>query len=350
MNLDDVSSFPKIDKQDMLAHIEGLPNQLGSSWRSGLGQPLPSWDGLRYVLISGMGGSAIAADMLSSFAISRCPVPIIVHRDYDLPTWARGPETLVIASSHSGNTEETLTSYDMAGKNGCRRLVIATGGKLAEKANADNVPCWLFKHEGQPRAAVGFAFGLLLAAMTRLALIPNPGQEVSEAVTAMQTLQETLRVDVPVTQNPAKRMAGQFVGRWVTVIGAGCLSPVARRWKGQINELAKAWAQFDFLPEADHNTLAGLENPEEVLSKMIAIFLRSPSDHPRNQTRIELTRKSFMLQGINTDFFEAQGNSALAHIWTTLLFGDYLAYYLAMAYGVDPTPIAAIQAFKEDMK
>ena len=133
-------------------------------------------------------------------------------------------------------------------------------------------------------------------------------------------------------------------------MGSGLLTTVARRWKGQINEVAKAGANFEFLPEADHNTLAGTMNPEEVLNPhTMTLFLCAPSDHPRNRLRSDLTRKAFMLEGMNTDFVEARGNTPLAHMWTLILFGDYMAYYLAMGYGVDPTPIQALVDFKQAM-
>jgi glucose/mannose-6-phosphate isomerase len=146
-------------------------------------------------------------------------------------------------------------------------------------------------------------------------------------------------------------MAGQLVGRFVSVFGAGYLAPVARRWKGQISEVAKAWGQFEALPEADHNTMAGLFNPPDLLEmRLMAIFLRAPSDHPRNRLRIELTRKGFMMEGLNTDLIEARGDTPLAHIWTTLHLGDYISYYLAMAYKADPTSIPTIEGLKAEMK
>lgn len=140
------------------------------------------------------------------------------------------------------------------------------------------------------------------------------------------------------------------MGRWVTVIGAEILAPVARRWKGQTSEIAKAWGQFEFLPEADHNTLAGTIHPEALSGSAITLFLMAPSYHPRNMLRSELTRKAFMLEGISADSYLAQGDGRLAHQWTTLHFGDYMAYYLAMAYGVDPTPVEMIEQFKVEMR
>jgi glucose/mannose-6-phosphate isomerase len=144
-------------------------------------------------------------------------------------------------------------------------------------------------------------------------------------------------------------MAGQLVGRWVNVYGAGHLAPVARRWKGQVNELAKAGAGFEVLPESDHNALAGLVNPE-ILARTMTLFLQALSDPPRTRLRFELTIQAFLTAGLNTDVYVAQGQSAMAQMWTALHFGDYLAYYLAMAYGMDPTPVEALEDFKAAMK
>lgn len=350
MNLDDLAYFKKLDTLNMLAEIDDLPDQLQQAWDLGLTQPLPKLDEIRAIVISGVGGSAIGADLVAASVFSSIRVPIIVHRDYGLPAFARGKQTLVICSSHSGNTEETLDSFESALKNDCSLVVICTGGELAKRAGEENVPVWRFNHNGQPRAAVGFSFGLLLSLFARLNLIPDPAKDIAEAVSAMKKSQEHLRADVPIANNPAKRYAGQLVGRWVTVMGAGILAPVARRWKGQMNEVAKAGANFEFLPEADHNTLAGTLNPSETLNmRTMTMFLRAPSDHPRNRLRSDLTRQAFMLEGMNTDSVDARGESTLAHMWTLILFGDYMTYYLAMAYGVDPTPIEALVSFKNSM-
>jgi glucose/mannose-6-phosphate isomerase len=353
MNLDDLELLQQIDSQDMLAEIDGLPEQLATAWQIGqqIGQGLPLPNnavGISCVVISGMGGSAIGADLLAAYVADTCPVPVIVHRDYGLPAFAKGPETLVIASSHSGNTEETLDSFDHALKVGCTLLVVCTGGKLAQEAAKANIPVWKFDHSGQPRVAVGYSFGLLLALFSRLGLIPDQAAEIAGAVEAMREQQKNLVASIPAARNPAKRYAGQLVGRWVTVFGSGVLAPVARRWKTQINELAKAPANFEILPEADHNALAGLANPADLLqSRTLTMFLVAPSGHPRNRLRSEFTRQVFMLEGSNTDFYMAKGSSKLAHQWTALHFGDYVAYYLAIAYQIDPTPVEALTHLKD---
>ena len=352
MNLDDLDYFKKLDTLNMLGEIDNLPDQLGFAYQLGLKHDLAEWTDprIRQVVIAGMGGSALGADLLASYCGPIAPIPVFVQRDYGLPLFARGAETLVICSSHSGDTEETLDAFEAARKADCRVIAVSTGGELARRAQENNTPVWTFDHAGQPRAAVGFSFGLLLAMFQRLGFIPDQKEAVDDTVAWMKRSQQHMQPSIPASKNPAKRYAGQLMGRWVTIVGAGMLTAVARRWKGQINEIAKAGANFEFIPEANHNTIAGTMHPDEVLNPhTMTLFLRSPSDHPRNRLRLDLTKDAFLLEGMNTDFADARGDTPLAHMWTLIHFGDYVAYYLAMGYGVDPTPIPVLVEFKQSM-
>ncbi len=350
MNLNDLDHLRQLDKEDMLGHTDGLPEQLEAAYALGHSLPLPQWNGLRQIVVAGMGGSAIGADLLAAYAAPLGSLPILTHRDYDLPAWAAGEETLVICSSHSGNTEETLTAFAAARARGCRILAVCTGGDLAAQAGAAGVPVWQFEYPSQPRAAVGYSFGLLLAAAARLGALPDPAADLAAALEAMRSQREQINASVPDIRNSAKRMAGQFYGRWITVFGSGFLAPVARRWKAQINEHAKAQAAFEELPEACHNTLQGVEEPRKQYDHSMYIWLRSPLNHPRNLLRDEYTRVGMMVQGINTDFVMASGDGRLAHMWSLIQYGDYTAAYLAIAYGLDPTPVPMLVELKEKMK
>ena len=350
MNLDDVKHFEELDSQHMRPEIDGLPAQLEKAWALGQAAELPGMEGIRQVVVAGMGGSAIGGDLLAAYTAPKSSVPIQVWRSYDLPAFARGKDTLVIASSHSGNTEETLSAYELAKERGTRLLAVTTGGELGKRAKGDGVPLWTFDHPGQPRAAVGYCFGMLLAAMARFGLVDDPAGEVKGAADAMRAQQKSLTADVPAAKNPAKRMAGQIMERWPIVIGGQILAPVARRWRTQIAEIAKALAQFEELPELDHNMLAGVENPEARFTQTIVLFLRAASLHPRIRRRIDITRELFMVQGFNTDVIDAPGDSALAQQWTCLHFGDYVSFYLAMAYETDPSPVKAIEHLKVQLK
>ena len=346
--MDDPQRRQQLDPADMYAEIHALPEHLAQGWSHGQTLPLPPTNShLRAVVLAGMGGSAIAGDLLVGYAQPYLPLPVVVWRNYDLPGWAQGEGVLVVASSHSGNTEETLSAAAAAQARGCRWLALTTGGRLAQEARAHGVPLWRFEHAGQPRAAVGLTFGLLLALFTRLGLLPDPEADVRATQAELQRQRAALAFEVSTPENPAKRLAGQLMGRWVSVFGAEFLAPVARRWKGQINELAKAWAQFEALPEADHNTLAGLEQPPALRQAFMALFLDADGLHPRNRLRVEHTRHIFLTEGLNTDVLVARGPNRLAQQWSLLQLGDYTAYYLALAYGVDPTPVAAIAQLKQ---
>lgn len=351
MNLDDLEKIKELDTQNMLGQILALPDHLLTAWRSGLTQALPEFKPFDKVLISGMGGSAIGADLLRGYVSDNVSVPVIVHRDYGLPGYATGENTLVIASSHSGNTEETLAVAKEALKRNCQLIAVCTGGKLRQFALDNNLPVWTFDHKHQPRSAVGYSFGLLLALFYRLGLIADQEELVNNAVSEMKTLAEMIAIEVPAMKNAAKRYAGQMVDRWVTVFGSGILATVAMRWKGQINENANAMANYEILPEADHNTLAGIENPaRDVLgNRTYSMFLACASDHPRNRLRQEITRQTFMLEGLSTDLFIGKGADAMSQMWTTILFGDYVSFYLAIAYGSDPTKIEALVNLKQTL-
>lgn len=350
MNLDNLDLIAKIDAQNMIDEINHLPNQLGEAWELGSSADLPPLRKYSQVIVSGMGGSAIGADLLRTYVLPLCKVPVFVSRDYGLPAFAQGADTLFIASSHSGNTEETLDAIKAAIDAECTCMVVTTGGKLMDLAKKENIPAWTFIHKGQPRAAVGYSFGLLLTLFCRLGLIADQRSAVEKTIQTLLNEQKKYFPEVPASQNPAKRYAGQLVGRWVTVFGAGLLSVVAARWKGQINELAKAPANFEVLPEADHNTLAGIINPEELLSpRTFTMFLNSTFDHPRNALRSQITRQTFMVEGLNTDVFTAVGETRLEQMWTTIHFGDYMAYYLAIAYATDPTPVDALVTLKNTL-
>jgi glucose/mannose-6-phosphate isomerase len=350
MNMDQFEKIHEIDRENMYAFIHELPDQLEVAWRLGQTQELPQMEAIDRVLIAGMGGSAIGADLVCAYVSHQCPVPVIVHREYWLPQWARNERTLVIASSHSGNTEETISVYEQAKTSGIKRMAICTGGILADLAANDGVPVWHFEHKGQPRAAVGFSFGLLLALFHRLGLITFKEQDLLDTIREMKQQQALCALEQPTEINPAKGLASRLVNKWIVVIGADYLAPVARRWKGQLNELAKAWAQHELLPEADHNTLAGTQNPDELLRQMKIVTLISSTDHPRNQLRTKLTEKALHSEELDVEVINIGAHDPLTNIWLGLQLGDYTAFYLAMLYHVDPTPIVIMSKLKREMK
>ncbi len=351
MNLDDLNLFKQIDTRNMLAQIDGLPDQLQTAWELGQNQTLPAFADIQNIIIAAMGDSALAAELVAASVFSSIRLPVTVHRGYGLPAFASGQQTLVVCISHSGNSEEVLDAFEAAQKNKCSLFVISTGGELAKRAAEKNIPAWKFDSNGVvDTAAIAYPFALLLALLSRINLIPDPAADVAEAIAMMKRSQQHITADVIAAKNPAKRYAGQLVGRWVTFVGTETLAPVARRWKTQINQLAKAGANFEIIPEATHNTLIATINPNPTLNAhTMTLFMRAPSDHPRNRLRSDLMRQAFMLEALNTDVIDARGESIIAHLWTLIIFGDYMAYYLAMAYGADPSEEDAFVNFKRSL-
>jgi glucose/mannose-6-phosphate isomerase len=353
MNLDDLDTFRTLDPSRMIDWIDRVPQLCLDAWQAAQAFELPAGlDGLERVVITGMGGSAMGGMLARALAARTSPVPVEVVRDYELPAHVRGPRTLVIASSYSGNTEETLAAFAEAGARGARRLALSSGGALAEQARAAGVP-WAAlpatQPVTQPRTLVPYTFVWLLGLFGRLGLIAGAADDLHEAVALMQSRAQALRAESPVARNPAKRLAGQLVERIPVVFGAGVLAPVAERWKGQFNENAKTWSGYDALPELDHNTLSGTMFPSDLMTRVAVIILTAPSYSARMQQRADLTRESLLRLGIAVDVIKARGQSGLAQMLTALHYGDYTSYYLAMASGVDPTPIPAIEWFKTEL-
>ena len=339
MNLDDPKFFQSAAQQSVLAEIDALPDALLAGFAAGQRLELEAPVELKHVVISGTGNSVMGADLLAGYLSSICPVPVNIWRDYGLPAYAAGAHSLVILLSYSGETQETLSGLEAAAQSGCRILVVSAGGALADAGAKAGGQVWQIEGQSSARGAIAFSFGLLLAACQRLGLVPDQETALRAAVEALKTQQAGLRTASPVSQNMAKRMAGQLMGRLVTVFAAGPFAAVARHWKGQINQLAKSIAQCETLPEADYGTLQGASMPEPVLLHSMALFLRAGSDHRQNRLRSNMTRKALLLEGVNTDFVDAQGESLLAQLWTLAHMGEYIAFYLAAAYGVDPTPL-----------
>jgi len=347
MNLDDSTRFSELDPGGMLERVGELPQQCRAAWA--LAQALewpPTYGAFRHVVILGMGGSAIGGALLQGLVAGECAVPITIVRGYTLPAFVRGPDTLAIACSHSGNTEETLSALGDALEKGARPVVITTGGKAAALAQERGVPLVRYDYPSQPRAALGYSFTLLLGLFCRLGLVRDHSADLDEATQVMEAWQAEIEPAVPTARNAAKSLAGRLCDRQPVVYGAGFLAAVANRWKTQFNENGKHWAFFDVLPELDHNSVVGLGIPQAVRDRVLVLMLRSNLDHPRVRVRWDVTRELLEREGVANETLQARGRSRLAHMLSLIHFGDYASFYLAMLNGVDPTPVETIAFLK----
>jgi glucose/mannose-6-phosphate isomerase len=343
----------EVDRDGMLAEVAGLPAQLRDGYEGArrllagafLGTfpaiPPAAPEGL---VVCGMGGSAIGADLVLA-CLPELPVPAAVVRGYQIPPWA-GPETLTVVVSYSGETEEALACAAQARSRDCAPVCVTSGGSLAAYAEAEGLPLVLVPGGGQPRAAVGSLSMPLLATLEASGLAQEHAGEVAAAAAQLEADNALLGPECPEGGNPAKTLARKLERRLVVVYGAGPTLPIARRWKGQINENAKAPAFFNELPELDHNELMGWTSLPQVTSSAVALFLTDQSAVERLARRAELTAREYEALGVQTELVSSRGSSRLVRLFSLVQLGDYTSCYLALLYGVDPTPVDAIQAFK----
>jgi glucose/mannose-6-phosphate isomerase len=347
INLDDPKIYKQCDPEDMLARIKELPWQCRQAWQAAMSFNLPpDYSDIDKVIILGMGGSAIGGDLVRSLAETESKIPILVQRDYGLPAFVDA-RTLVIASSYSGNTEETLSAFEQALKTGSKKLAITTGGKLKEMAEQNNIPVFKIEYEAQPRAALGFSFIPTLGILQRLGFLSDKSADVDEAASVLEAISAKLDEKVPLSSNPAKQMAQRLYGCLPVVYGAGIAAEAAHRWKTQLNENGKAWAFYEVFPELNHNATVGYEFPKEMASRIRVVLLRSPSFNQRVKLRYEVTCELLDRAGVPYEFVDSEGKSLLSQMVSLVSFGDYASYYLAILYRVDPSPVKVINYLKE---
>jgi len=346
ITLDDPQVLNRIDVSDMLGRVRELPRQLALARRVAASVDLEDRHrDVDAVLLLGMGGSAIGAELVAGLAGDRLRVPLLVHRDYGLPGWA-GPRTLVVAASHSGETVETLSGATAARKRGVPLVVVSTGGALGRQAEAEGTPYLRYEQPGQPRAALGFSLGIVHELLVRAGLLLDP-DPFGPAAEALEDLLERNAPSVETDANQAKQLAWSIFGRIPVIYAAGPMQPVAHRWKTQLNENAKAWAMFEPMPEANHNAIEGSLNPRELSDALYVVELREREEADAIAARYRVVEELLGERATNRSTVWAEGPSPLARVLTAVALGDLVSVYLAILYQTDPTPVTLLAMLKE---
>jgi glucose/mannose-6-phosphate isomerase len=295
------------------------------------------------LIVAGMGGSAVGGRLAAGTIGPRLRRPMVVADGYALPGWA-GPDTLVLCSSYSGGTEETLAAYDDAGERGAQRIVATTGGELAERARRDGVRIIPVPGGFQPRAAVGYALVAALTAAELCGAAPALGAEVEGAAALAERLAEEWGPEGD-EESEAKALARRLQGTVPVIAGAELAAPVAYRWKCQINENAALPAFASAMPELGHNEVVGWP-AARALGRFSAVFLDDPGAHPRNRLRTELIAGQAAEWADVVERVAPRGESAAERLVSLVLLGDLVSLYLAVLRGEDPVTVAPIDALK----
>jgi glucose/mannose-6-phosphate isomerase len=333
----------------MLGAVAGLAAQCRASYGIARSTPgLPSAEGVTAAAFCGMGGSAIAGDLIAAVFADRLPVPVSVVRRPELPTWC-GRDTLVIASSYSGETAETMALFETAVERGCRLVSVTSGGELARRSERLGVPC-LRVPEGfaMPRAAFGHLALAPVGALASMGLVPDVGADLDEAAVVLEGVLDRCGPATTEGTNPAKMLARRVGGRALVVWGAdGIGSVAAARWKAAFNENAKVPAFWSALPELDHNEVVGWSPGRG--DGFFLVALRHGGEHPDVATRFPLSLEIARSSGADAEEVWASGSSALARALELVLVGDLASTYAAIVRGVDPSPIEAIARLKAEL-
>ncbi|MBI2935242.1 MAG: bifunctional phosphoglucose/phosphomannose isomerase [Chloroflexi bacterium] len=346
--LDNPETYTRLDPSRMRDRLRSLGKQCGEAAHrvSLLGLPQERRQA-RAVVVAGMGSSAISGELLADLAtFMGVSIPIVAWRDYGLPPWV-DTETLVITSSFSGETEETLSAFDTARERKLPVVAVASGGALTERARSCGVPVLRLPPGGEPRNALGYSFVTLLGALCSLGLMPDLTKEIEKTARLLEELAAQYSEVVPESGNPAKAMARALWGRVPVVYGAHLLAGVARRWKTDLNENAKTWAVAETLPEVDHNSIVGYGLPGRAREDTCVVFLSSPLLPQRLQERYQVTGELLRRAKVDHLSVDAQGNGPLSHQLSLVYLGGWTSYYLAMLYGVDPSVTEPIRFLKE---
>lgn len=343
--LDSPATYEQLDPTRFRDRLAGLADQCQQAWNQGLELSLPkSYSSVDKVVLAGMGGSAIGGALLTDLLAPESAPPVFVCRDYSLPRHA-DEKALVIVSSYSGNTEESLSAFHQARMRGCKILCITSGGKLGEHALEEGYPVFSVGYSGEPRTALGYALLAPLAALQVLKLVRDHQEQVEEAISILRSRIGDLGEDVPTARNGAKSLACMVHGRIVVIYGAGLLKSAAYRWKAQINENAKGWAFAEEMPEANHSSVVGYPTPDPS-GQMAVVMLASPFLHPRTLKRYQATGELLRQVGVPYSVTDGRGTFPLAHLLSSIVMGDYTSYYLGLLNGVDPSPTVAIDFLK----
>jgi glucose/mannose-6-phosphate isomerase len=333
----------------MRSLLESFPEQIQTAAQAGSNLSLPAPKGLKAIMVTGLGGSAIGGDLARAITEAQLKVPFIINRTYDLPGFVDS-STLLFACSYSGNTEETLSAYGQAKRAGASIVCITSGGKLEALATGDGYPVLRLPAGLPPRAALGHSLIALLFAMQAMKVVPGMGEAIQESINLLKKLRDRYGIQNPEAANPAKSMATSLHGKIIAIYGSiGIMETAAYRWRSQIAENSKNLALHHVLPEMNHNELVGWMCPEEVLRRVGVVFLRDKGEHPQIQKRFDLTRDIIAKKAGALHEVWSEGNSVLARVLSAIYLGDFVSLYLAFLNNMDPTPVEVIDFLKKNL-
>lgn len=350
-NFDD--AIKRLDKSNSFGSIEQLGDQIQHIWEIADGIEFDeSYRDVDLVVVCGMGGSALGTHVIETVFKEELKVPVVIARDYTLPNYVN-EKTLVIGSSYSGNTEETLAATQDGIERGAKVTAISSGGKLAEMMKKHNLPALIFEPKynpsNQPRMALGYSVFGQIALFSKAGLLDVTEDDYQAVLKTVAEVQLVASRHVETDKNPAKMLAFSFSDRIPVLTSAEHLEGSTHVFANQLNENAKQFSEFRVVPEINHHLMEGLKFPDSNSKNLFFFMLHSDLYMKSNQLRMKLTQQ--VLEKNNIDFLEHKlsGPTKLAQAFEAMLLGAYTVSYLTMLNNLDPCPIPWVDWFKAEL-
>lgn len=344
-------TIKKLDKSNMLGLLMDFPQQcIAALGLAGKAKILFEKRDFTNIVFAGLGGSAIGADLVRSYLYFESKIPIQVFREYDLPAFV-DDSALVFLSSYSGNTEETLSAYEQARKSKATLIVISSDGKLKEYAQRDNVTFIGIPQGSPPRCNLGYLSIIPLCILAKLGLIEDVGSSVNQMIYTLEELKnKNLNPRIGQKDNIAKHVAAKLLNKFAIIYSASIHFDIcATRFRGEIAENSKALGSSHVFPEMNHNEIVGWEQPKKLFKNLAVVFLRDKGMHPRVSMRMDITRGLIKKEGPLVLEIWSRGENLLSRIFSLIYIGDFVSFYLALLYGIDPTPVERVTYLKNQL-
>jgi len=352
--LDSLEDIKKIDIKNVYGSVIALPKQCQHAWDDveKISISKEDFSPIENIVFTGMGGSGLTARVIESAFSEELKYPFIRVNDYNLPNFVNS-KSLVLCSSYSGSTEETLENVKQAIAKKTKWLAISTGGPLIDEAKKNNVPFYQIEPKfnpcNQPRMAIGYSIVGQLALASKLGIINISKKEITNAMEVMSSVISKNKQEINTENNPAKAIANKLKGKVVILFSARHLSGATHVFNNQINENSKTFSSDFVIPELNHHLMEGLKNPDSNKNDLFIIFINSKIYPERIQKRFEVTKDVVNKNGISFEEIILESEGKLNQVFELIQFGAFINFYLSMLYEQNPAPIAWVDYFKKEL-
>ena len=326
----------EIDKFNMHKVIVDSPEQLEKGLL--LAENIKQEGDFKNIIICGIGGSALPANILNT--IAKTKIPIFIQRDYGLSKEAN-EKSLVICISYSGNTEEALSGLKEALDRNLKIICLSSGGKIEEICTEKNIPFVKIPSGIQPRSATGYIFASLAKVLINSNLIEDISDEIIQASIELKKINKEI-------EKQGEDLAKKLSGKIPVIYTSNEFKSIGRIWKIKFNENSKIPAFYNYFPELNHNEMVGFSEIEKG-NNFYFIIIKDDQTNPRNLKRMDLLGEILREKGSNVSFLDIKNGSLTSKVFSILTFGDWTSYYLALEYKIDPTPVKMVEDFKKKL-